>query len=169
MRDWLERLPRLALAALMIIAIVDLLIGVFLRYVMVEIIDYFDWPTINFVWVEEIGELSLAWIALIGAAIGIRERTHFTLEVVVHRLSAGSRRLIGIFNAALIAVFGALTAAFGWKLAAINIDLDSPALGISLGWLYGSAVVGGALIVIYALALAVLGPKDLPAPGTGAH
>jgi TRAP-type C4-dicarboxylate transport system permease small subunit len=169
MKDWLERLPRLVLAALMVIAIVDLLLGVFLRYVMVEVTDFFDWPTINFVWVEEVGELALAWIALVGAAIGIRERTHFTLDVVVHRFSANSQRVIGIFNALLIAVFGALTAWFGWKLAMINTDLESPALSLNLAWLYSSAVVGGILIVIYALALAVLGPKDLPEPGTGIH
>jgi TRAP-type C4-dicarboxylate transport system permease small subunit len=33
----------------------------------------------------------------------------------------------------------------------LNGGLASPALEISLGWLYASAVVGGVLIVVYAL------------------
>ena len=31
--------------------------------------------------------MSLAWLTLIGAAIGVRERAHFTLHVFVHRFS----------------------------------------------------------------------------------
>ena len=38
--------------------------------------------------------MSLAWLTLIGAAIGVRERSHFTLHVFVHacrrRRSSGS-------------------------------------------------------------------------------
>ena len=58
----------------------------FLRYFMVAVTDWLDVDPIPFTWVEEVGEMSLAWLTLIGAAIGIRERSHFTLHVFVHRL-----------------------------------------------------------------------------------
>ena len=54
---------------------VNLLIGVFLRYVMIEVTDWLDLDPIRFTWVEEVGEMLLAWLTLIGAAIGVRERT----------------------------------------------------------------------------------------------
>jgi len=152
--SWLRRLPRFVLASLMAVAIVNLLIGVFLRYVMTEITDYLDMDMIRFTWVEEVGEFALAWMTLIGAAIGIVERVHFTLHVGVDRLPAAVQRAIAVVNALLIAGFGALVAWFGWKLSLLNTELESPALSINLAWLYAASVVGGVLIALYGLALA---------------
>ena len=145
----LDRFLRLALATLMGLAIVNLLIGVFLRYVMTEITDFFDWDMIRYTWVEEIGELALAYMTLVGAAVGIRERAHFTLHLGVQRLPPGVQRAIGLFNAALIIGFGVLAAWHGWGLSLLNTQLTSPALEINLAWLYGSAVIGGVLIAVY--------------------
>ncbi|MBV8166033.1 MAG: TRAP transporter small permease [Alphaproteobacteria bacterium] len=145
----LDRFLRLALATLMGLAIVNLLIGVFLRYVMTEITDFFDWDMIRYTWVEEVGELALAYMTLIGAAVGIRERAHFTLHLGVQRLPAGVQRAIGLFNAVLIIGFGILAAWHGWGLSLLNTQLTSPALEINLAWLYGSAVIGGVLIAVY--------------------
>ena len=60
----------------------------FLRYVMIEVTDWLDVDPIRFTWVEEVGEMLLAWLTLIGAAIGVRERTHFTLHVLHFRRPA---------------------------------------------------------------------------------
>ncbi len=152
--SFIQKFPRYLLAALMALAIVNLLIGVFLRYVMTEVTDLLDMDMINFTWVEEVGEFTLAWMTLIGAAVGIREGVHFTLHLGVQRLSAGAQRVIAIMNALLIVLFGLLAAWQGWGLTMLNTQLDSPALEINLGWLYGSAVVGGALIALYGLAAA---------------
>ena len=65
--------------ALIILAIVNLLVGVILRYFVGAITDWLDVDPVPFTWVEEVGELSLAWLTLIGAAIGIQSRSHFTL------------------------------------------------------------------------------------------
>ncbi|MBV8170094.1 MAG: TRAP transporter small permease subunit, partial [Alphaproteobacteria bacterium] len=62
---------------------------------------------------------------------------------------AGVRRVIGMVNALLIVGFGILAAWHGWGLIGLNAQLASPALEISLGWLYGSAVIGGALIAVF--------------------
>src|SRR3954469_17334089 len=82
----LSAVPKITVTALIIRAIANLLIGVILRYFIGAITDWLDVDPIPFTWVEEVGELSLAWLTLIGAAIGIRSRSHFTLAVFVHRL-----------------------------------------------------------------------------------
>jgi TRAP-type C4-dicarboxylate transport system permease small subunit len=135
-------------------AIGVMLTGVFLRYVMVPITDWLGVDPVNFFWVEEVGELLLAWLTMLGAAVGIAERSHFTLTVLTHRLPPAARRGVHAINYMLIAGFGGLVAWTGWKLVALNRELASPALEISLGWLYGSAVAGGILIVLYALGTA---------------
>ena len=70
----------------MLLAIGAMLYGVFMRYVMLPITDWLDVDPVNFFWVEEVGETTLAWLTLIGAAVAVAERSHFTLTSVTHRL-----------------------------------------------------------------------------------
>ena len=65
-----------------------MLYGVFMRYVMLPITDWLDVDPVNFFWVEEVGETTLAWLTLIGAAIAVAERSHFTLNLLLAPLPA---------------------------------------------------------------------------------
>src|SRR5579883_426001 len=149
----LKAAPKVAVTALIVLAIVNLLVGVILRYFVGAITDWLDIDPIPFTWVEEVGELSLAWLTLIGAAIGIQSHSHFSLVVFVHRLPEAAQLWIHRFNHLLMAGVGLLVAWYGFKLCLLNRALKTPGLEISLAWLYASAVVGGILIVIHGLAM----------------
>ena len=111
----LSAVPKFTVTALIILAIVNLLVGVILRYFVGAITDWLDVDPVPFTWVEEVGELSLAWLTLIGAAIGIQSRSHFALAVFVHRLRTACDHLrevrilgkangaVGNYNAHLVA------------------------------------------------------------------
>ena len=157
-RDVVLLVPKIVLTALLILAIGDLVVGVFLRYVVVAIADRLDLDPINFFWVEEVGEYSLAWMTMIGAGIGIAERAHFTLHVLTHRLPERAQRAIHIGTHVLIAGFGALAGWYGLQLAIVNSLLTSPALELNLAWLYAAPAVGGVLIILYGIAAAVEPP-----------
>lgn len=144
-------LPRVLVGFLVLVAIGTMLYGVFARYILLPITDWFDVDPVNFFWVEEIGETSLAWLTLIGAAIGVAERSHFTLTILVHRFPPRLQRAIHIINHALIFAFALLVAWYGLQLAILNYMLTSPALEFSLAWLYAPAVIGGLLMAIYAV------------------
>ena len=158
LRDIVLLLPKMVLTGLLILAIGDMIVGVFLRYVMIPVTDWLDLDTINFFWVEEVGEYTLAWLTLIGAGIGIAERAHFTLRVLTHRLPLPAQRVIHVATHLLIVGFGALAAWYGLQLAIVNSLLTSPALELNLAWLYAAPAVGGALIVLYGLAAAFAPP-----------
>ena len=151
MRQVAQALPRVVLGGLVLFAIGVMLSGVFLRYVMLPITDWLDVDPVNFFWVEEVGELTLTWLTMIGAAIGVAERSHFTLNIFVHRLPNAVQHGVHVFNHLLIAGFGGLIAWQCYKLAVLNGGLNSPALELSLGWFYVSATVGGIWMVLYAL------------------
>jgi TRAP-type C4-dicarboxylate transport system permease small subunit len=144
-------LPRILLGGLVLLAIGDMLYGVFARYIMLPVTDWLDIDPPNFFWVEEVGETTLAWLTMIGAAIAVAERSHFALNLVTHRFPPAARRVLHVAHHLLIAGFSTLIAWLGFKLVLLNSMLTSPALEISLGWLYASIVVGGILMVIYAL------------------
>src|SRR5712691_8838633 len=123
-----------------------------MRYVMVPVTDWLDLDPINFFWVEEVGEYTLAWLTLIGAGIAVAERAHFTLRVLAHRFSLPVQRAIHIATHLLIAGFGALAAWYGLQLAIVNSLLTSPALEINLAWLYAAPAVRRALLLLSGLA-----------------
>jgi TRAP-type C4-dicarboxylate transport system permease small subunit len=160
----LARLPDAIVTALMLVAMVDMLTGVLLRYVMTQVSAVLDLPSIRFFWVEEIGEYSLAWLTFIGAAIGIRRGTHFAVQIVTDRLPPSLRRAVGVGHCLLLAGFGALLAVFGWQVSELNSQSFSPALGLNLRWLYLCPVVGGVLIVLYSLAGLPDAGRGGPAP-----
>src|SRR3954471_19193015 len=152
MLRYISAVPKVTVTALIILAIVNLLVGVILRYFVGAITDWLDVDPVPFTWVEEVGELSLAWLTLIGAAIGIQSRSHFTLAIFVHRLPETAQLWIHRFNHALISGVGLLAAYYGFKLCLLNRTLTTPGLEINLAWLYASAVAGGILIAVYGLA-----------------
>ena len=82
----LSAVPKFTVTALIVVAIVNLLVGVILRYFVGAITDWLDVDPVPFTWVEEVGELSLAWLTLIGAAIGIQ-------SVTLQNFREGYRRL----------------------------------------------------------------------------
>lgn len=154
---FIASIPKIVVSLLLVAAIINLLIGVFLRYVMIPITDWMDWDPIRFTWVEEVGEMLLAWLTLLGAAIGVRERTHFTLHIL--HFSPRGQAMVDRIHHALIAVVGAIAAWYGVRLCLLNDTLTTPGLEINLAVLYASVVVGGALLVVYAISMIVV-----PAP-----
>lgn len=160
-------LPHVAVTVLMLVAMVDMLLGVFLRYVMTWISARFDLPPIRFFWVEEIGEYALAWLTFIGAAIGLRRGTHFTVQVLTERLPPRLRRGIAAAHYVLLVAFGGLLAIYGWQVSELNSQSFSPALDLNLRWLYLSAVIGGILILVYSLA--ALADTLRAGPPTSSH
>ena len=144
-------IPKIVTGGLVLLAISVMLYGVFMRYIMLPITDWLDVDPINFFWVEEVGETALCWLTLVGAAVGVAERSHFTLNLLSHRFPPRLQHGLHVFNNLLIAAFGGLIAWVGVKLAILNAMLTSPALEFSLAWLYAASVVGGILMALYAL------------------
>ncbi|MBS0521957.1 MAG: TRAP transporter small permease subunit [Proteobacteria bacterium] len=155
-------IPKFVVSLLLVAAIINLLVGVFLRYVMIPVTDWLDLDSIPFTWVEEVGEMLLAYLTLIGAAIGVRERAHFTLHVL--HLSPRGLLMAERVHFALIAAMGVLVAWFGVRLCILNSTLATPGLEINLAVLYGSAVVGGILLAIYAISMIVAPPAHHSSP-----
>ena len=156
MPRFIASIPKIVVSLLLVTAIVNLLVGVFLRYVMIPVTDWLDVDSIPFIWVEEVGEMLLAWLTLIGAAIGVRERSHFTLHVL--HLTPRGQILVERIHHVLIAIFGAIAAWYGVRLCVLNHTLVTPGLSINLAVLYASVVVGGALLVVYAVSMIVAPP-----------
>jgi TRAP-type C4-dicarboxylate transport system permease small subunit len=138
-------IPRIVLVILMIIMLVDMMLGVFFRYIVGQALF----------WSEEVGTLCLIWITFIGGAMGITRGTHFSVHLLLDALRPRQQQMLRTAIALLIMVFGLVVGTYGYDLIISNSTSETPGLGLNLGVQYASAFVGGVMIVIYALTLAV--------------
>jgi TRAP-type C4-dicarboxylate transport system permease small subunit len=137
-------IPRIVLVTLMIIMLVDMMLGVFFRYIVGQALA----------WSEEVGTLFLIWLTFVGGAIGITRGTHFSIHLFLERLGSRQQRILQTAIALLIMLFGLVVAPYGLELTIRNSTSITPGLGLNLGMQYASAFIGGVLMVCYAGALA---------------
>jgi TRAP-type C4-dicarboxylate transport system permease small subunit len=114
---------------------------VFGRYVMN------DTPT----WAESLTLVLILYVALIGAAVVVRDAGHIGMESLLILVPARVRRWLEVVIFILVGVFGAMMVWYGWGLAEGVLGYKIPTLGISEGWHYGALPVSGVLITLFSL------------------
>lgn len=106
-----------------------------------------DTPT----WIERGATLAILAIAMPVAAVGVRERFHLSVLGVREALPRAAQRWIALGCDALMGAFGAGMAWWSWELVGTVAAFNIPLLGISQGWTYAPMVIGGALMLLYAI------------------
>lgn len=101
-------------------------------------------------WAEEVGTFGLVWITMIGAAVAVKRNAHFAMPTSIGRLFPRIKSVIALLNLSLIIGFGILMILTGIETTRSSSEMLSPALEINLGIMNSSAIVSGALILIYA-------------------
>lgn len=143
-RAVLSLVPRVILVGLTAVMLVDMMLGVFFRYVVGRPIP----------WTEEVGALSLIWLSFIGAAVGVRRGSHFAIHLLAEQsgptVTAGLRLMV----AGLSMLTGGVLLYYGWGLTLANSTSVTPALGLSLAVQYASAAVSGFLMICYSVGAA---------------
>jgi TRAP-type C4-dicarboxylate transport system permease small subunit len=130
-----------ALLVLMVVLCVDVFLGVFSRYVLVR----------TFTWYDEIARLCFVWMIFLGAAVGVRRGAHFRLHLVVDRLGPRAARAAHLLSVLVVAAFGGVLVWQGIKLVELGQFQQTPVMGLSKAYVYGSMPVGGALMIVFAL------------------
>lgn len=140
-----------ALASVMIVALI-VIFGwlVYGRYVLNAT------PT----WVEQAALLLVVWITFLGAAVGVRRRTHLAVDFIRDAAPATVRRLALIFCSLALIFFGAMLAWQGYVMFERTVRRAIPLLGISEGWRAVPVVIGGVMIFLFALDELFRGPFE---------
>jgi TRAP-type C4-dicarboxylate transport system permease small subunit len=121
---------------------VDLMLGVFSRYVLAS----------TFTWYDEIARACFVWVVFLGAAVGVKRGAHFRLHLLVDRFPPGLQRAAGVFGRLVVIAFSIALIQQGWAFVELGRAQQTPVLGLSKAWIYSAMPVGGALMVLYSLA-----------------
>jgi TRAP-type C4-dicarboxylate transport system permease small subunit len=121
---------------------VDLMLGVFSRYVLAS----------TFTWYDEIARACFVWVVFLGAAVGVKRGAHFRLHLLVDRFPPGLQRAAGVFGRLVVIAFSIALIQQGWAFVELGRAQQTPVLGLSKAWIYSAMPVGGALMVLYSMA-----------------
>lgn len=132
-------LPEYALVALMVAIQVIVLAEVVFRYALVR----------SLAWSGEVVVFLLVWMAFIGAAVAVKRRSHFRVELLMRVLSHRGRQILEGFVAAMILVFGAFMAWQGWTVSMATMSHESSAVHVPMGLIYLAIPVSGGLMILY--------------------
>jgi len=100
-------------------------------------------------WSEELIRYAFFWSIMLTAGLIAGEGGHLRVDYVSDRLSPSLRRALEIFNDILFFVFSAAILWLGAELTwrAMTGGSRSPAMGLSMGWIYLAFPVGGLFLV----------------------
>lgn len=98
---------QLRIAALFLLMfIVFVILQVMTRYV----------PGFTALWTEEAAKYSFIWSVMLGAAVMVRHKAHFSMGVIAEKLKGKWAFLNQLFIHLLIAAFGLIMTYYGYKL-----------------------------------------------------
>lgn len=125
------------------------LLGVLLMLVVYQICA--RWVTFipRALWTEEMSRFLLVWVIFLGAAIGVRERTHFVLEILGEHKSRIVNIVWQCFIIAMEIAFCAIFFFRGYSYAEVLLWDISDIAQISMLWVGAAIPVFGGLSLIF--------------------
>ena len=117
-------------------------------------------------WSEELALGLTTWTVLLMAALGVKESFHVRMALLVRRLPPAARLRAEQAISLATAVAGGLLVWSGWRYFVDTRGMTSAAMGYPNELLHASAMVCGALIVLFALE-AMLEGRIPPDEGQG--
>ena len=118
----------------------DLLAGIFSRYVLER----------TFVWYDEVARACFIWLTFLGAAVAMRRGAHFGLQMLVEMVPPAWRRPILLVTPVTAIAFSLALAWLGWQLMQHGATQTTAVMGMPVSWIYAAMPVGAALMGWYA-------------------
>jgi TRAP-type C4-dicarboxylate transport system permease small subunit len=102
-------------------------------------------------WAEAASIMLMGWFIFLGAAVGVRERTHLGFDVLLYVLPPSGKSVLRAISDVVVFAFGSGMVVFGLSLVDLTWTNVAPTLGVSGAFSYFPLVAGGLLISLFAL------------------
>ncbi|MGD9667713.1 MAG: TRAP transporter small permease [Hyphomicrobiaceae bacterium] len=143
--DWFEYVLAVACAVCFALMFILGVATVFFRFVVDSSLAF---P-------EELIRYLFVWATALGSAVAYRRNAHAAIGIVVDRLPGGLRRAGLLLATTASATFFAILLFVGIRLSERVLPQISPALEISMAWVYAAVPTGGLFLLLFAIELLV--------------
>ncbi|WP_318361590.1 TRAP transporter small permease [uncultured Agathobaculum sp.] len=101
---------------------------------------------------EEILRYLLVWTTMVGGAYAYGRRKHLSINMLAKKLPPRAQKLLDIFVQAIVIAFCVVVMIVGdLRLVETTFNQISSALHLPMPYVYASILVGGVLIIFYAI------------------
>ena len=142
--DNLIKMAEFVVKLLMLAMTVDVLMGVFFRYVLANALT----------WTEECGRYLLIWMGYLAAAPGLRRGNHVAVDILLSVTKGRTKRAFILLSRALSLLFLLMVIGLGLMLLP-RLRSHSAALAINMIWPYLAVPIGCLLTALEMIALIV--------------
>ena len=104
-------------------------------------------------WSDEIARLLFAWLAFLGAAIGVKRGAHSAVAVFEARMPLRWQRRMALLALVATALMACVLVYTGTRETIANFSQVMAVTRLSRGWQYLSVPVSGALMLVYLVPL----------------
>ncbi len=102
-------------------------------------------------WSEELSNFLLVFVSLVGSAVAFKRGSHLSITVLADRLPPLAKKLVASAVALLGIGFFAVVAFYGADLMRSEAEQLTPAMQISMSWIYLMYPVVGTITAIHLL------------------
>ena len=106
-----------------------------------------------FSWTEELSRYLLVWSTFLGASMGFKRGAHVAITFVVDQFSGRLRQWVSILIHALSILFFVVGIIYGIQMIHQQVYQISPAMGLSMRFVYLAIPLGFATMVIHVFPL----------------
>jgi TRAP-type C4-dicarboxylate transport system permease small subunit len=138
--DWFVKLNQWLVIALMGTMALLVFVNVVSRYVF----------NVSIIWVEELTQYQMIWIAYLGAGLALREGRHVAVDTLQDWLPARLRRFVRLLIWFAIAAFLVTLTILGFQIAAFTWNQETPVMNIPTGIPYLAIPIGAAVFLLHA-------------------
>lgn len=119
--------------------LLTLLIGILIVPVAMQIVSRYVGFVPRYIWTEEIARFAFIWIIMIGAAIAVRDGSHFDVDLLPEAQSPMGKLISRLFVNLMIGVTGIVFLLWGYDFAILGARQTSeiaslPMLSIYIAW-----------------------------------
>lgn len=100
------------------------------------------------VWSEEFTTLCYQWLSYLGAALAVRYRAHYGVDLVVRLLGPRWKALLGWLEHAVVWSLALFMVVYGWRIVESSAMQMYPTLPFSVGTGYLVLPIAGVLFVL---------------------
>lgn len=133
-----------ALIVAVLLLVLDVIWGVFTRYVMNE----------QAKWTEELARFLLVWVSLLGGAVAFGSKAHLGVDYFVGKFHPEARKLVAVMTHLIVLFFAiAIFLVGGSRMVADALAMEqmTPALGWKMGHVYLALPIAGVFMVLFTL------------------
>ena len=141
MMDRLARIVELVMLTLTVMMVALVSYQVFQRYVL-----HYTPP-----WSEELAVYLMIWFGVLAMAAGVRRQSHMALNYFADHMPKLVQKSLTYFKYIITILYAAIMANEGMNMVLLTLRQKSPAMGISVSYVYLALPVGMILIIAFSL------------------